>query len=151
MLNLSVDKAVIAIVEAMLPTFSKDRGLAVKISASISPDVKEDKRAYREIQMVFQRKAAYTSVFVASRSAHAEPLTFTLASHHDSCWKTDGFQPLNTLYFDMCEEAAPGVAPVKCHQYVTIEKVVPLDSISVEKGPEPYGPNRLLLKDFRGV
>lgn len=46
------------------------------------------------------------------------PELFVNTSNHDSCWRSDGFRKLHELYFAMCEEINPKIAPIKLDSYV---------------------------------
>lgn len=40
-----------------------------------------------------------------------DPKNYTNSSNHSSCWRTDGFQFLTKLYFEMCKQVNKNVAP----------------------------------------
>lgn len=40
-----------------------------------------------------------------------DPKNYINSSNHSSCWRTDGFHFLSTLYFELCKKVNPSVAP----------------------------------------
>lgn len=109
-------------------TFNKDStytrsGVLIDISlnADVYGDAGKGKHIFKSIYMLF---CGNTSVFWASRSYsdgspglkhlnEIKPEEWTNTSNHDSCWRSDGFNFLSKLYFNMCECVAPNVAPIK--------------------------------------
>lgn len=72
-----------------------------------------------------------------------DPTRYQLRSSHDSCWRSDGFRDLNTVYFDMRDrlELAPGQ---EIHEWTWIDSIE-RRVIFIEPGSEPFGPNRYNL------
>lgn len=76
-------------------------------------------------------------------SQEDDPASYELCSMHDSCWRTDGFRDLNTVYFGMRDalELDPGQNMSEWTWINSIERKV----IFCEPGDEPFGSNRYKL------
>lgn len=155
MLKLDLEHAIATLVESLLPKNSGEKALGVRVSVKMALYSDMECEVHKEVQFLFQRKMNYTAVFIAMRDKARDPLNFELTSYHDSCWRTDGFSPLNKLTYLMeralAKEAGRPLESKDINQYVYIDSVKVLDKVEIEKGPEPYGPNSHILKNYNGI
>ena len=123
--DINADISIAHIVEAMLPRFS-DRNLGLYINLQIelsdfgygadgNTREREPMSARSEIHMLFVRPSNYTQVYaLVERWNDRKEMKYVLngnnkyewtrTSNHDSCWRSDGFRPLNNEYFHLASQ-----------------------------------------------
>ena len=105
--DMNVDNAFATMVETMLPRFSPaDIGLVITLDMRAS-NFKTGKDMATMITFVFQRPGNYTKVMAFREDFRADwspqlnkETEVDLASDHDSCWRSDGFNILNKDWMD---------------------------------------------------
>lgn len=107
MLNIGLARAIPNIVETMLPRFS-DPNLGLSITLDLRDndyDYAPEKSSATIIRFIFQRPSNYTKVLVSygfnnfpdiNNNPKRKVIYFEKHSDHDSCWKSDGLNILNT-------------------------------------------------------
>jgi hypothetical protein len=105
--RVDLDNALAAIVEAMLPRFSPaDLGLMIQLDLR-ADNHKTDESEASLITFIIQRPHNYTKVLAKRTDFRAdrwlvagEEIEMDMASDHDSCWRSDGFDILNKDWQD---------------------------------------------------
>lgn len=132
MFKTSIINLISTIVRAELKTCNREpvynkgqitrEGVMMEFRCSVSDysekRVKENNRTMRTQRHYVMLFCGNVTVFVA-RSDYKTHFTKIPAhqwentSNHDSCWSSDGLTFINQVYFDMCSEVNPDVAPVE--------------------------------------
>ena len=118
-MKMDVGRAIVELVENMLPRGTSDKILYTCVDCSIS---KGEKEARKMFHFIFQRPGSYTTVAMAVSDGigFSNDLDFKFKSDHDSCWREDGVHsPLMKEYFAMCKEVDPKTAPKDLDCFVT--------------------------------
>ncbi len=155
MFNTSVASSIITIVRALHKpenTYGQPlRGLLFELDLRVYqyPENEEDDEV-RETRDVFIVVAGNRSVWIHVKESPFYLSPFSIpceawvnTGNHDSCW-TEGIErPLSTLYFEMCEQVNPLVAPVSLSQFTTFKWYD--ISLTWKKDPaDKYGYRRIL-------
>ena len=106
------------------------RGIIYEVNCRVDDWNSEDRKtAYKSFYVMF---CGNTSVFYAMKKMSIyDPLQIPYenwenTSNHDSCWRSDGLQFINSMYFDMCKEVNPEKAPIELDSHAEISKIRPL-------------------------
>lgn len=126
MWQLKVDHAVSAVVEAMLPRFSGNRGVLVTLDLRVSDYSEDDDNFECETaHLLFVRPNNYTKVMCAlgTQLYEVKPEDWKMTSDHDSGWTSDGFRMLDKVYWDLREKVPKGKADcwIRAIKEVTVE------------------------------
>jgi len=121
--NLMADMTITHIVEAMLPRFSDSKlGLYIDVKLDFfdwgygadGNTVEREGLAVRtDIHFLFVRASNYTQVYALIERPEDSEIKYVLngthkykwhrTSYHDSCWRSDGLNPLTDEYFHLAE------------------------------------------------
>lgn len=130
MWNVHLDQVVSAFVDTMLPRFSKDKGILVNIRLRLSH---EDNTVTRTVHMIFSRPRSYTIVMATAKAHSLRDIAsedWKMYSHHDSCWRSDGFRILSSVWREMRD--ALGNHPTSTDAYIDSVRNVDLKVIKYE-------------------
>lgn len=123
----------------------KRKGLYIKFAVDIDDIDRTRNRSVRDVDMIF---FGNTSVFYHVRESHTvtkpQPDMYINSSNHDSCWRHDGFSFLTELYFEMCKEVNPDVAPCELRDISSMVLWAEMRDVTVEyekNRDEDYGFN----------
>jgi len=166
MVKIDADDVVQTLVGALLPRFTEaPKGLYMRVRCGLTNDkasVEEDGRlSVRDnsqkaawvdpaetgfyVHFVFLRPDNYTEVYVSVTDRFSPPEDLSewkLRSHHDSCWRTDGLQPITEAFFAYAEKILmEDQAPNSLRQHSIVEGLQFVEAVS-ERGPEQHGPSR---------
>ncbi len=130
MIRVDTSEALRAIVEAALPVGS-EYGLYVHVDLRLyNPRDEEQRWCSRNAHFIISRKTNYTKVWCVVNDDWGMPNldAFAMTSDHDSCWRTDGFQPISTAYFEMAKSLMDAdQAPKDMREWVSFHSVERLD------------------------
>jgi hypothetical protein len=122
----------------------------VKFEVRVS-DNKTHKRIGCPVHMIFFGNTSVFYVVDKDRKFFGIPPAekFINSSNHDSCWRSDGFQFLHNLYFEMCETVNEKVAPIKLDSTSTLLLWAKMEKIRIEfKKVEDYGYGLINIKQI---
>lgn len=130
--------------------FDKTRpGLLVSLDLRLSHYALSQEEYHRSA-MAYVVLTGNTSVFVATTTDHTRwnelpGNAWANTSNHDSCWRSDGFRFLSTMYFNMCEEmnleirahGSSPLAPNEFHQFCSLGSIAgkPWEQVLVASTP----------------
>jgi hypothetical protein len=119
-MKIDIHQAIIAIVEAMLPRFTKDKLLFISVRCNYDfyeEGVHIEHPAFT-VNFIFHRPSNYTKVlFQVLDRVFISPYDLTamqLSSDHDSCWRSDGISSvLSKIHFEHCDTLKAEIARKK--------------------------------------
>jgi hypothetical protein len=108
---------------------------------------KDRKSSYKQFYVMF---CGNTNVFyVMKKISVYNPLQIPFdkwinTSNHDSCWRSDGLEFINKMYFDMCNEVNSEKAPVELYSSADIGNIKPKNVLITYKNNEETWKNEVI-------
>jgi len=158
MFNVNLGTVITQMMEKLLPRFSDEQqGYMVSFEVEVieppRDDVDYDDRKSERIRqhLLFRRASNYMDVWHAEKSglfvSNPEGLEWKHMSSHDSCWRQDGVERVvNRLYFDMCKNVDPDIAPAKMDNFLwgfDVQEVV----VGTHRGERYNGEDLYIVDD----
>lgn len=138
MLNMRASHAIVQLTERTLARGEKTKVLFVPIKITARNGHRE---ISRHVTFILYRPTAYTLVGVhISDGWHFrnEIGEYVNKSYHDSCWRSDGIDStLAEIYFAMCKEIAPQIAPKNVDIEATYwhnAEIIEVDEVKFDRG-----------------
>jgi len=107
------------------------KGIVFEVTCRIDDFSDENRNStYKQFYVMF---CGNTSVFYAIKKISVyDPIqvpydSWINTSNHDSCWRSDGLQFIDQMYFDMCREVNDEKAPVELHSSADIRSIKPIN------------------------